>query len=653
MPAQKQTQIDLSSGLVPANPQAQSSPAIDLSSGMVPADNQAAPPPPPPAAAPQRGIIGKAWDFINKGLVSGDTVMNAAGALAPRAADQREGESASDYIHRVRDSAPTIEDSQHPTLAGIKKGLAGAVSDTYDTAAGFTSPLSLATIGMGAAGKAPGAAGKVARAMQSVTGAGLAVKGGTDVVDAGLENTPEAWQKRLSGAAMATGGAAAAVEPVTNIGKGSLASKMAEVPRGTDFSRGDVLANARRRNVNLDLSDATGSGTARGVKAHTERSLGGSDPMRENTQQNLGELDHWAQDELQQYHRNDDSREGLGSKVQERLKEDYGEQKANAAQGFKDLDERVGPNTIDGTKTVEAEARQIIGDMKPYYDKHPQLKPKQSWSVLENLAERPQVEVNGKTIDAPTHDFSWSELHQLRSDLMETYRNSPDLTKSQPEAWLQRMVKTIDDTMTNASSGLSPNDRAQFRQANDVWEGMKSTYDNPQHPFFAAVRSEFPSQVTGMLSNKTPELARQVHGILQDLKGPYQREFVSRLMNPNGDGRVDFRGLENRVSKLPDEYLEAQLGPQGARSLKMLARVARIVTDNINTSGTSDVMVPDAQIRGTIEHPLRGTLTMWLDRWLGNKLTNPASVDRFTGPRPAPRGLTRGALAASVASSRR
>jgi hypothetical protein len=163
-------------------------------------------------APEQKGILRQAWDWANKGLISGDTLLNIAGETSPsKPKDMKPGETTVEYLKRVRDQI----DPNHPWIQGIKSGLAGANLDAYNMAGGFTSPLSLATLLAGPAGKAPGAAGKAARALSGVASAGFAAKGTSDVVDAATDSSkdlPTRVQEGLQGAAMAAGGVAGAAE---------------------------------------------------------------------------------------------------------------------------------------------------------------------------------------------------------------------------------------------------------------------------------------------------------------------------------------------------------------------------------------------------------------------------------------------------------
>jgi hypothetical protein len=163
-------------------------------------------------APEQKGILRQAWDWANKGLISGDTLLNIAGETSPsKPKDMKPGETTVEYLKRVRDQI----DPNHPWIQGIKSGLAGANLDAYNMAGGFTSPLSLATLLAGPAEKAPGAAGKAARALSGVASAGFAAKGTSDVVDAATDSSkdlPTRVQEGLQGAAMAAGGVAGAAE---------------------------------------------------------------------------------------------------------------------------------------------------------------------------------------------------------------------------------------------------------------------------------------------------------------------------------------------------------------------------------------------------------------------------------------------------------
>jgi hypothetical protein len=435
--------------------------------------------------------------------------------------------------------------------------------------------------------------------------------------------------------------------------RGSLAPRMAEVPAGEQFSRGEVLDAARQNGVNLDVAQATDSGVAKGLKKANEYSLTAQSTYDANSKGNVAALEQWANKSAETYSKDPATREVVGGQMQSKLKASLDEAKTSASNQFNELDSRA-PASVDATNTVEAEARKIISDNKAYYDAHPELKPKQAWGILEDLAKRDvekpaQAGQAGFTGKAPVAEqvaskkiMSWSELHQLRSDLMDFYRNNPDIVKGRGDAWIQRMVGKVDEAMTGASSGLSPEDLQTFREANHTWETVKNTFDNPQHPFYHAVRSQFASQVPGMLSKGTPELAAQVRTTLGSLEGPFQRQFVENLLNGK-DGSLDLGRLNQKLKGIPQDHLEAMLGKDGAKQIRMLGQVAKRVIADSNPPGTAKVGVPAAELGGLIAAPLK-TVPELAIQYAGSKIMNsPKVVDYLTKPKakvtaPLPHG---------------
>lgn len=166
---------------------------------------------PPSTPQPQQGLLSKVWDAVNKpiadfvlpkGISTSDIVRGAAFQKL----------FWEPYIPGVNDfdTKAEVHLGDSPTKAAVKTFIAGSAKDASDMAASFTSPLSLATVAAGAAGKIPGAIGKVASALSGAAGVGFAAKGVGDIQQSGWENTPDAWKRRLLGAAQVAGGSAAA-----------------------------------------------------------------------------------------------------------------------------------------------------------------------------------------------------------------------------------------------------------------------------------------------------------------------------------------------------------------------------------------------------------------------------------------------------------
>src|SRR5262252_2344919 len=150
----------------------------------------------------QPGFISRAWDWANRGLISGKTLVNAAGAMIPRPADMKEGESTYDYLTRMQDKI----DPDHPYMSALRTGMAGVTKDVYDTASSMgTSPLAIATFGAGplieslfkgAQGtRATINAAKALRTAHVAAGVGFGGQGLHEAYEAATDPNKSAWEK--------------------------------------------------------------------------------------------------------------------------------------------------------------------------------------------------------------------------------------------------------------------------------------------------------------------------------------------------------------------------------------------------------------------------------------------------------------------------
>lgn len=450
--------------------------------------------------------VGNPW---TRPIISGKTLMEGFDTITPHFGDKRS------FEERYRDMGVSHPTTLSPGANAAKVGMEGAAKDIYDLAGSFTSPLSIGTLGLGGLAKAAPAAGKL---LQIGGGLGFGFKGAKDIYDvtAGEEKDrplDERLQKGLmAGATMASAGAGVGESSL----RGSLNKGMDVRAANEPFTPRDLYDTAEQHGISLDLADATGRPLLRGMKAGSMHGLAGSGPFERNQAHNIEALLQWTED--------------AGNRVQAALENDYAARKQGASQIFEDLDKRVGPNFVNGKATVQAQAMNIRNQFQGYYDLHPEVLPRKAWAVVKDLSEK--------------GNYSWSELHNMRSDLMDIYRNNPEMIKSREQAWLQQLVKSIDDTMTGNSTVLPPADQAKFRQANATWEQLKETYDNPRHPLYTAIRSTNPSEVPKYLnSKKAPEFQRSLHPIL----GPAYDELVKlgkigeKVMkdyNPSGTAKV-------------------------------------------------------------------------------------------------------------------
>jgi hypothetical protein len=575
--------------------------------------------------------------------------------------------------------------SFNDTMEGIKKGVTGAVRGMFQTA--------------DAAGKAmggnPGPLGEIAynasqasehaynSAPADATAAERVAMGAGPVVGIDSEALARAARARdLGGAVAATapvagtmglgkvmGGAVPAASDLAVLGEnlpkvtvpltGAMAGRMAEVPPGEMFSRGEVANAAQEHGVNLDLAQATESPLLKQAKNANRYSLASQGVYDAAQTKNLSALEQWANDEASQYAPDSLGREGTGQQLQAALKAHLEARKQLASNMYEQLDQELGGVPQDVSATVQDAASRILDENKAYYDQHPELKPTKAWAIIQDLAKQPKEGMkvastgtepglidaqgnpvaNTKVVQAAVpKTATWSELHQLRSDLMDFYRNNPDVIKGRGEAWIQQMVSTIDQAMTSPDFQMTPEQLHDFRAANDVWESIKNTYDNPQSPYYHAIRAQSPSQIPNTLSKGSPELARSVRQTLSSLddtgslEGQFQRQFVEKLLNGKDGETLDLGGLNQRLKAIPQDHLEAMLGPEGAKNLRMLGKVASKITENANPSGTARVGVPAAEVTTFFHNPLAGAAELGTQyggaklmnsQWLLNQLTQP------------------------------
>jgi hypothetical protein len=476
------------------------------------------------------------------------------------------------------------------------------------------------------------------------------------------------------------------------------AARVDEVIPGDTVTPRQRFQTAQARGVNLDRAQATGSPVATQAKRVTENSLGGRAAFDANQASNLNALDAWAGD-LQnpevvngQPARPLLTREQFGNNAKQALAEHQATLNNRAGEIYDDLTKRVG-NVQPDTTSVSDLAKKIVDENKDYYAEHPELLKGgtgQAWAIVNDLARTEKapaktvptglVDASGNPITrtteaTPRTSATWSDLHRLRSDLMDQYR-SPDMVGSRAEGWLKQLVGGVDDSMTGAASRLSPADLADFRHANDLYSQMKSTYDDPTHPFYSIVRAPDGLTSANTLHGLKPEAARQFKAAANDVTRPslidqYQRQTISRLLDPNGDGTFDLKGLPARLNRQNMEQLQGILTPDQINDLGALARTSRTVHADSNPSGTAKVAQPAAEAgtggasiasapvllatghpaaaAGAVAVPLA---TMAAERIASRYLTNPertaAAFEPGPNPEAASNAVTNAGRAAAI-----
>lgn len=379
---------------------------------------------------------------------------------------------------------------------------------------------------------------------------------------------------------------------------------------------------AKGMGVNLDRAQATNAPIPRMAKRVTENSLMGNRSFEENNAANVQALHSHAQGLLDQADPNNMSREDFGNQLQQALdahkgqlidragtetkanglldqldqrpmtREEFGDEAREALEQhrqsmldqergiYEDLDKRLGDQ---GPKmdAVREKARGIYEKNKRFYDNHPEaLKGGDArvWSWVKDLAgvDKPEkVASAGSAKGAPAD--TWSDLQTARSHLLDVSRG-PEFVGDLATGWAKQLVGAIDETMTSAEKtpGLSAKDVKDFRQANAIHTRLKQLYDAPQSPFYWLARDEG-IKVADRLNSLSPQAARDFRESMgsvdrEDLVGQQQRQFVQRLLDPAGNGQMDWDGFAGRWKKLPKEQTSAVLFPEHFDALDDLAQ---------------------------------------------------------------------------------
>lgn len=436
--------------------------------------------------------------------------------------------------------------------------------------------------------------------------------------------------------------------------RGSMAERMQKPVEPGGPTRAEINDAARENNVNLDLAQATDHPVAKAVKKANRYSVASQGTYDSAAESNIDALSKWADKEASKYADNG-NREVAGQRTVAALKDDLTRKQEAARTLYDGLDQRVGGVSQDVTGTIQSEAAKILSENKDYYAKHPELKPGKAWAIIEDLgsrstktAEAPVSTGGAEVLDSAGNPItkqvtqtvpktaSWSELHQLRSDLMEFYRNSPDIVKGRSEGWIQRMVGSIDESMTKAEGTMKPSDVADFRQANSIWKSIQETYNNPRSPYYQALKTAAPSQVPGMFAS-SPEFIRSLRSTISGLDGPVQRAFVEDNIINGKDGHIDLANMNSRLGRIPDAKLVEMVGAEGAKNLRIMGRVAAKVYADYKGSQTAERGVPMAEAVNLFANPVAGVSELGAQYAGAKAINSPRVVDYLTKQRAAGR----------------
>lgn len=461
-----------------------------------------------------------------------------------------------------------------------------------------------------AAGNYAGAVGSSAGVLTSLLAPEM-IKGASKATRVAAEGAPDAYRAARSSV---VGG-----------------SKLDEVINGDTVTPRQRYNAARDMGVNLDTAQATNAPVASRIKGVTEHSLGGASKFEENNAANVKALHEHSQKILDTASPAAMSREDFGNTVKAKLVQDQQSLNEQAGSIYKDLDEQIGVTKPD-TTGIRQTAQKVVDANKDYYDAHPDMLSggaKRAWSIIKNLA------------DPKAPADSWSNLHKMRSDLLDITRG-PEIIGDRPTGWIKQLTGAVDRSMT----GIAGTPEADaFRDANEIYKHMKQTYDDPLSKLYHVVRSPDGLTAANSLANITPDVAKRIGAAAPELVPQLQRQAMSRILSPAGNDLPDLKNLSSRLSRSQKEQLAGVLTPEQIKSLDDLGRTSKLVTFDSNPSGSGKLVQRSAEGSAAIGGALRaagGVVTgnplaiaegIAPSAWIGatriaaKKLTNPAFTE--------------------------
>ena len=304
-----------------------------------------------------------------------------------------------------------------------------------------------------------------------------------------------------------------------------LRSRLDEPLPGTSMTPRVRYASAKNLGVQLDAADATNHPLLNGAKSVNQHSLMGAPAYEATKAKNLAQLNGSTDTLLNQMSPVTDL-QGRGSLVQDALRANQQGLHTDANEGFQRLDEMTVHAPVPGASDVGLSAQAILEGNQAFQTTYPSFTPNTAVSALRDLS---------KVGDTA----SYSELQRLRSNVLELTRSNPDVVKDEGTGWLQRAEQSLDSAITD--KGLTPDQADVFRASNAKYKDMKATYDDPQSPYYSAVRKAAPESLAGGVGGPNATSVQNLFPrISPEAQGAVQRTVAEKLLGTNATGDPRF-----------------------------------------------------------------------------------------------------------------
>jgi GNAT superfamily N-acetyltransferase len=594
--------------------------------------------------APQQSGLSKAWQVANKPiadfalgdgassdfLTSAATGMNrndlrsASREINTNTHDWAGGTSPEDEtfmqrlnpVRQLKHLKASLFDPDSPEAQEFRTGSIGALADTADTAASFTSPLAIVTAGAGEiaqGARALGSMGKVlklgqvvpelnavariapravaalapaARVFGGVAGAGFAANAADNFFDDKPdESKADALGRKLNAAGMFFGGAAGAAHSVKGEVPGPRSS-MGDRPNEGGGTRGDVYKYARDNGIDMNLAQAGEGKFARTVETTAENTLGGSGRMAKMKDQQQAQVDQHINNIKDKFDPHGKGKDTVqqGELVQRAADVAADVSRTNASTKYDELDNMATPTIKSGVSLMRDELvdrRPIKQQAQSLYNQLNKgnvnsVKPTEAMSVLKSI------------IDGPDYS-SFGDAHADRSNLNNAHFTDA-VSKGKGERALSILSKAFKDQMAVSAQSAEASGMKgavkKYNEAQKAWSDHMAVFGDNSSPIVKAIQQKEPGKILDTFLNNSSggsvRAMRQMSEVAPAFKGLLKRELVNRLTAND----PSYKSFNSRLSKYSEPFLKELFKPDELDNLRKTGQVTKSLNLDVNPSGS-------------------------------------------------------------------
>ena len=421
---------------------------------------------------------------------------------------------------------------------------------------------------------------------------------------------PDALQQRLMGGAEFAGGAAAAGQGFTQptllsnalrraVPGGSVsASSVNAVPPAAAMQPAlantpdQILNYAAQKGIDLTPAEATGSPAAATVQALGERSLAGSDVLRQAREASAAKL---GQNIIGMANTVDPqglgiSEENAGQAIQQSARDAQDATHTSAQAAYQQLPQQFMDANVDLSGVRAKYFQQLKQAEVSLANRNPTVAG-QIQGALEQGANlgTPTLAQDGTLFKRP--EMTVQDLLKVRSDAIQDGNSLARAgTPDEVQATYRGLASDVDNLVEQQANQMGVT--KQWRDANAGWRDYQAKFNTPSSPLYQIANQADPAKITRTLVNNGSAANVQLmqnagmDAGLQALKRQVLTDVANRgfRVNPNG------------LAGYSDSFLNQLFGPAATKEIYLNGELARRMNFQLNPSGTSNVLLGMEQL---------------------------------------------------------